>query len=136
MNSPLLARPAYGSFVLCSRDESGTASRTKPFIGNSWRYFSELCSVLDTTFIGAMHRIGVETSLVIKICIKMQRPALADQNSINITNLADTLSLDIWNAVIKNVSTVSFGEKESLAGGQIRINRIHSRKKLRRYKKR
>lgn len=62
MNSPLLARPAYGSFVLCSRDESGTASRTKPFIGNSWRYFSELCSVLDTTFIGAMHRIGVETS--------------------------------------------------------------------------
>ena len=66
----------------------------------------------------------------------MQRPALADQNSINITNLADTLSLDIWNAVIKNVSTVSFGEKESLAGGQIRINRIHSRKKLRRYKKR
>ena len=57
----------------------------------------------------------------------MQRPALADQNSINITNLADTLSLDIWNAVIKNVSTVSFGEKESLAGGQIRINRMHSR---------
>lgn len=65
MNSPLLARPAYGSFVLCSRDESGTASRTKPFIGNSWRYFSELCSVLDTTFIGAMHRIGVETSYIL-----------------------------------------------------------------------
>ena len=62
VNSPLLARPAYGSSVLCSKDESGTASRTKPFIGNSWRYFSELCSVLDTTSIGAMHRIGVETS--------------------------------------------------------------------------
>lgn len=45
VNSPLLARSAYGSSVLCSRDESGTASRTKPFIGNSWRYFSELCSV-------------------------------------------------------------------------------------------
>lgn len=53
----------FKTFVLCSRDESGTASRTKPFIGNSWRYFSELCSVLDTTFIGAMHCIGVETSL-------------------------------------------------------------------------
>ena len=62
MNSPLLARSAYGSFVLCSRDESGTASRTKPFIANSWRCFSELCSVLDTTSIGVMHRIGVETS--------------------------------------------------------------------------
>lgn len=62
VNSPLLARPAYGSSVLCSRDESGTASRTKPFIGNSWRYFSELCSVLDTTPIGAMHRIVVKTS--------------------------------------------------------------------------
>ena len=62
VNSPLLARSAYGSSVLCSRDESDTASRTKPFIGNSWRYFSELCSVLDTTSIGAMHRIGVETS--------------------------------------------------------------------------
>ena len=35
VNSPLLARSAYGSFVLCSRDESDTASRTKPFIGNS-----------------------------------------------------------------------------------------------------
>lgn len=62
VNSPLLARSAYGSFVLCSRDESGTASRTKPFIANSWRCFSELCSVLDTTSIGVMHRIGVETS--------------------------------------------------------------------------
>ena len=62
VNSPLLARSAYGSSVLCSRDEIDTASRTKPFIGNSWRYFSELCSVLDTTSIGAMHRIGVETS--------------------------------------------------------------------------
>lgn len=58
VNSPLFARSAYGSFALCSKDESGTASRTKPFTGNSWRYFSELCSVLDTTFIGAMHRIG------------------------------------------------------------------------------
>lgn len=62
MNSPLLARLTYGSFALCLKDESGTASRTKPFIGNYWRYFSELCSVLDTTSIGAMHRIGVETS--------------------------------------------------------------------------
>ena len=62
VNSPLFARSAYGSFALCSKDESGTASRTKPFTGNSWRYFSELRSVLDTTFIGAMHRIGVETS--------------------------------------------------------------------------
>lgn len=62
VNSPLLARSAYGSSVLCSKDESGTASRTKPFTGNSWRYFSEPCSVLDTTSIGAMHRIGVETS--------------------------------------------------------------------------
>lgn len=62
MNSPLFARSAYGSFALCSKDESGTASRTKPFTGNSWRYFSELRSVLDTTSIGAMHRIGVETS--------------------------------------------------------------------------
>ena len=62
VNSPLLARSAYGPSVLCSRDESDTASRTKPFIGNSWRYCSELCSVLDTTSIGAMHRIGVETS--------------------------------------------------------------------------
>ena len=72
VNSPLLARPAYGSSVLCSRDESGTASRTKPFTGNSWRYFSELRSVLDTTSIGAMHRIGVETSCLyiknIQIC--------------------------------------------------------------------
>ena len=66
MNSPLFARSAYGSFALCSKDESGTVSRTKPFIGNSWRYFSELCSVLDTTFIGAMHRIGVETSCGIR----------------------------------------------------------------------
>lgn len=64
VNSPLLARPAYGSFALCSKDESGTASRTKPFISNSWRYFSELRSVLDTTFIGAMHRIGEETSFL------------------------------------------------------------------------
>ena len=62
VNSPLLARSAYGSFVLCSRDESDTASRTKLFIVNSWRYFSEFHSVLDTTSIGAMHRIGVETS--------------------------------------------------------------------------
>lgn len=62
VNSPLLARSAYGSSVLCSRDESDTVSRTKPFIGKSWRYFSELFSVLDTTSIGAMHRIGVETS--------------------------------------------------------------------------
>ena len=65
----------------------------------------------------------------------MQRPAPTDQNSINITNLADTLSLDIWNAVIKNVSTASFGEKESSSGDQIRINIIHSREKLRRYKR-
>ena len=65
VNSPLLARSAYGSFALCSRDESDTASRTKPFTGNSWRYFSELRSVLDTTSIGAMHRIGVETSCYI-----------------------------------------------------------------------
>ena len=62
VNSPLFARSAYGSFALCSKDESGTASRTKPFTGNSWRCFSELRSVLDTTSIGAMHRIGVETS--------------------------------------------------------------------------
>lgn len=62
VNSPLFARSAYGSFALCSKDESGTASRTKPFTGNSWKYFSELRSVLDTTSIGAMHRIGVETS--------------------------------------------------------------------------
>ena len=39
VNSPLLARSAYGSFALCSKDESDTASRTKPFTGNSWRYF-------------------------------------------------------------------------------------------------
>lgn len=63
VNSPLLARSAYGSFVLCSRDESDTASRTKLFIVNSWRYFSEFHSVLDTTSIGAMYRIRVETSL-------------------------------------------------------------------------
>ena len=62
VNSPLLARPAYGSFALCSKDESDTASRIKPFIGSPWRYFSEFCSVLDTTSIGAMYRIRVETS--------------------------------------------------------------------------
>ena len=73
---------------------------------------------------------------VTKICIETQRPALADQNSINTINQADTLSSDIWNAVIKNVNTVSSGEKESLSGAQIRINRIHRRKKLRRYKER
>lgn len=39
VNSPLLARSAYGSSVLCSRDESDTASRTKPFIGNSLEVF-------------------------------------------------------------------------------------------------
>ena len=66
----------------------------------------------------------------------MQRPALADQNSINTINQADTLSSDIWYAVIKNVNTVSSGEKESLSGDQIRINRIHRKKKLRRYKER
>lgn len=65
VNSPLLARSAYGSFAVCSKDESDTASRTKSFIGNSWRYFSELCSVLDTTSIGATHRIGVETSYIL-----------------------------------------------------------------------
>ena len=65
----------------------------------------------------------------------MQRPALADQNSINTINQADALSSDIWNAAIKNVNTASFGEKESLSGDQIRINRIHSREKLRRYKR-
>ena len=72
---------------------------------------------------------------VIKICIKMQRPALTDQSHINTINQADTLSSDIWNAVIKNVNTASFGKKENLSGDQIRISRIHSRKKLRRYKK-
>ena len=65
----------------------------------------------------------------------MQRPAPTDQSSINITNLADVLLSDIWNAVIKNVNIASFGEKKNLSGDQIRINRTHSRKKLRRYKK-
>ena len=65
----------------------------------------------------------------------MQRPALTDQSHINTINQADTLSSDIWNAVIKNVNTASFGKKENLSGDQIRISRIHSRKKLRRYKK-
>ena len=72
--------------------------------------------------------------LVTKIYIEMQRSALADQSHINTINQADAQLSDIWNAVIKNVNTASSGEKESLSGDQIRINRIHLRKKLRRYK--
>ena len=64
---------------------------------------------------------------VTKICIEMQRLALADQNSINIINQANTQLSDIWNAVIKNVNIANSGEKESLSGDQIRINRMHSR---------
>ncbi len=57
----------------------------------------------------------------------MQRSALADQSHINTINQADAQLSDIWNAVIKNVNTASSGEKESLSGGQIKINRMHSR---------
>ena len=61
-------------------------------------------------------------------------PALVDQSHINTINQADTQLPDIWNAVIKNVNIANSGEKESLSGDQIRINKIHLRKKLRRYK--
>lgn len=62
-------------------------------------------------------------------------PALADQSHINTINQAGTQLSDIWNVVIKNVNTASSGEKESLSGGQIKMNRIRSMEKLRRYKK-
>ena len=64
---------------------------------------------------------------VTKICIKTQMPALVDQSHINTINQADTQLSDIWNAVIKNVNIANSGEKESLSGDQIRINRMHSR---------
>ena len=69
---------------------------------------------------------------VTKICIETQRPALADQSHINTINQANTQLSDILNAVTKSVNTANSGEKESLSGDQIRINRIHSREKLRR----
>ena len=77
-----------------------------------------------------MLRLSLSTT---KICIKTQRLVWAGQSHTNTINQADTPLSDIWNAAIKNVNIISSGEKENLSGRQIRINRICSRKKLRKY---